>query len=128
MCWGNQAESGAAEASGLPRRIRGAGAFTVVTVVGPRGFVATRTVRGDASASREANMALFAQAGDVTILVKIRPYPVVTELAEDGGRPAPTATPSGRPAAVSLRSAAVGPTPARSPDGDPNGLKADYFE
>jgi len=50
------AESGAAEASGLGPRLREAGAFTVVTVLGPNGFEATKVIRGGAKDSRVENM------------------------------------------------------------------------
>lgn len=55
------AESGAAEAKGLPRRLQEAGAFTVVSVVGPDGFEASRTVKAqNAEDSRVDNMWRFA--------------------------------------------------------------------
>mmetsp|Transcript_10493 Transcript_10493/g.29164 ORF Transcript_10493/g.29164 Transcript_10493/m.29164 type:complete len:191 (-) Transcript_10493:75-647(-) len=54
------AESGAADARGLPSRIRDSGAFTVATVVGPGGLEESRIYRAPAQQSREENMWAFA--------------------------------------------------------------------
>eukprot|EP00040_Diaphanoeca_grandis_P030264 m.178484 g.178484 ORF g.178484 m.178484 type:complete len:194 (+) comp31942_c0_seq1:1802-2383(+) len=56
------AESGATTVSGLPRRLRGGGAFTAVAVVGPDGFVVSSLFDSDTPEDRRRNMTLFAEA------------------------------------------------------------------
>lgn len=54
------AESGAAEGSALPRRLRDAGAFSAVTIAGPDGLEVSRIYKAVPEASREENMWAFA--------------------------------------------------------------------
>jgi len=49
-------ESGAADAAGLPGKLRASGAFTVITILGPNDFEMTQVLHGSSTASRVENM------------------------------------------------------------------------
>ena len=56
------AESGATQVGRLPERLRSAGAFTVVTALGPDKFMLSRVIKADPGTPRAENMRDFARA------------------------------------------------------------------
>ena len=56
------AESGATQVGRLPERLRSAGAFTVVTALGPDKFMLSRVIKADPGTPRAENMRGFARA------------------------------------------------------------------